>query len=336
MEDRWVISLGAGHEQIPLIRAIQAEGYMCLAFDKDEAAPGFKVADSSFRGISNRDVGEMIRAIEGGCWTHGSNSRIAGVMAAASEVPDVMAILGHRLGCQNIPVSAGMLLKDKLRYKEVLKAAGVPHTEAHVVYEGSAKELFDRLKYEVVVKPQRGSGSRGVTINRHNPMALSIDVLNAEAVCPDVIMERYEAGPQISSETLIWDGMAVTVAFVERFYEEDSVKEHGGCMPTKYDHLKGQCNLMIRAAAEALGITRGTLKCDLVLAKDGPKIIECTARLSGGPLSEIVKRSSGVDYLRQAVRLACGDDPIMDELLPKKREFVSVDMKGNELEWTCV
>ena len=326
MSKGWVISLGSGIEQLPLIRAIQSEGYKCLAFDSNPDAPGKDVADH-FAPVSNRDVDEIERMANG--WVG-----IEGVMAAGSEVPDVMAILGHRLGCQNIPVAAGLLLKDKLRYKEILKAANVPHTEAHAVYEGSEKALFDKLKHEVVVKPQRGSGSRGVTVLRHDPMALSIAVIDAQMVCYDILMERYVPGPQISSETLLWDGKASTVAFVDRFYDDGSVKELGGRTPSVYEHERERAHKVIVLAAQALGIRRGTLKCDLVLPSDGwPKIIECTARLSGGPLSKIVKESSGVDYLRQAVRIACGIEPDWEALKPKGNKLVSVDMNGEPFQW---
>ena len=323
MTDQWVISLGAGREQLPLIRAIQAEGFRCLAYDKNENAEGRPYADA-FEAISNRDVDAILNI------PHGVG-RASGVMAAGSEVPDVMAILGHRLGCPNVPVATGMLLKDKLRYKEVLKAAGVPHTEVSCD-NTVGSELAE---YPAVIKPRVGSGSRHVAlVNNEDESYIwrrTLWQING------YIMERYQPGPQISSETLFWDGKAVTVAFADRFYSMTvtgpKFVEYGGCMPSHWESEKPAAHKIILQAAEALGISRGTLKCDLVLTDQGPKIIELTARLSGGPLSELVLQSSGVDYLRQAVRIVCGIEPHWPALQPTKREEVAVDMLGNRLPW---
>ena len=60
----WIISLGAGREQVPLIRAIQAEGFKCLAFDKDIDAEGRNTADH-FCNVSNRDTDEIMAVMRG-------------------------------------------------------------------------------------------------------------------------------------------------------------------------------------------------------------------------------------------------------------------------------
>lgn len=320
----WIISLGAGREQIPIIRAIQAEGFACLSFDSDGDAPGRDIANG-FEAISNRDTAAILEAI--------GPREVSGVMAAGTEVPDVMAILAHRLGLPGVPVATGMLLKDKRRYKEVLKAAGVSHTEAHEFYGGGAKALFDRLGCEVVVKPRVSSGSRGVFLNCHDPMGLMSQLADsAEADHSDLVMERYQPGPQISAETLIWDGCGDTVAFVDRFYEEFG-KELGGSAPSEWESERKAANRLIESAARALGIVNGTIKSDLVLTENGPKLIELTCRLSGGPLSEIVRQSTGVDYLRQAVRIAAGKEPEWESMTPSKSERVAADMQGNRMDW---
>ena len=312
----WIISLGAGREQLPLIRAIQAEGYHCLAFDVNADAAGRSEA-RAFLPVSNRDVDGMLMSCR-------AFPAIAGVMAAGSEVPDVMAILAHRLGLPGVPVATGMLLKDKLAYKRVLKAAGVPHTET--IIDGAA----DMLPFPCVVKPRVSSGSRNVFLVR------SFTEFKDRFQDGDII-ERYQPGPQISSETLIWDDRAVTVAFVDRFYSmtvtAPKFDEYGGSSPSHWISEEPACTKIIQDAARALGIRRGTIKGDLVLTTEGPKIIELTCRLSGGPLSRIVIESEGVDYLRQAVRIAAGKEPEWACMTPSRSERVAVDMKGNRLPW---
>ena len=163
-------------------------------------------------------------------------------------------------------------------------------------------------------------------------MALPIQIMQAEEFCPDVIMERYQPGPEISAETLIMDGIAVTVAFVDRFYESFG-KEVGGSAPSHWESERMDANLVIWNAARALGIRNGTIKSDLVLTEDGPKIIEMTCRLSGGPLSELVRQHSGIEYFRQAVRIACGEEPHWLTVSQMSSHPVAMDMAGNRMDW---
>ena len=321
---QWVISLGAGKDQRLLLEAIHRAGYFSWAFDKNSEAECRNLADQ-FKAHSNRDWQSILMDVD--------PEKVAGVMAAGTEVPDVMALLGQRLGCPNIPPLVGVILKDKLLYKRALKAAGVPHTEAHEIQGGAVKALFDQLSYEVVVKPRVSSGSRGVFLNRHDPMGLVGQLADsAEADHSWLIMERYQPGPEISAETLIWDGWAFNVAFVDRFYVSFG-REVGGCSPSYWQKEEPAATKVIQAAADALGIRRGTIKSDLVLTEKGPVIIELTARLSGGPLSKIVEMSTGVDYFRQAVHIACGVEPDWLMLAPRRRERVALDMNGNPLSW---
>lgn len=321
----WVVSLGAGREQVPLIRAIMSEGYDCMAYDKDEDAPGKQVA-TNFSVISSRDIPGILWSCSG--------SKISGVVSAASEVAYEMAVIAHRLETPGIPVSAGYLLRDKRLYKEVLAAAYLPHTEAHLVYEGGAHALFDKLGYDVVVKPGRGSGSRGVSFVR-SPMALVPAYRDAAEQHFDVLMERREYGQEVSMETFVWDRMAMPVAFVDRLYDRSKERpvELGGSYPSRYADDEQRATRLMKQAANALGIMRGTVKSDLIRTKRGWKIIEMTARLSGGPLHEIVRRATGVEYFRQAVRVACGIEPDWDALTPKKKEQVAMWMDGRDMTW---
>lgn len=320
---KFVLSLGAGKEQIPLLQAIRAAEFGVMGVDSNPDAPGKEHCDRFFN-VSNRDVEGILRL---------PLLDVFGVMAAASEVPDVMAVLQHRLRLPGMPVATGFLMKDKFLYKRVLKAAGVPHTEAHEVYGGNVKALFDQLRYEVVVKPRSGSGSKGVFRCLHDPMGLIGQMADAaDADHSGLIMERYQPGPEISSESVIFNGDCITTGFVDRFYA-DFAKEVGGSSPSYWAKMQPEANKVIHAAARALGITKGTLKCDLVLTEDGPKIIELTPRLSGGPLWKLIIESSGIDHLGLAVQLATGRHPTWSECEPLFTRRVAVDMHGEPMDW---
>lgn len=295
----WILSLGAGRDQILLLKSIRNEGHKVAAVDMRSDAEGVALCDS-FKAISNRDVDLVTDYAR---WLG-----VSAVMAAGSEVADVMASVSHALGLPSVSVVTALACKDKLWQKQVLMAAGVPCTAPTLVYSGAAKALFEQLGYKVVVKPRKGSGSRGVTYV-DNPMSLATAILAAEAIHPDALMETYVPGPQLSVESIVFDGVCTTPCVVDRWYPPGRpvFSEIGGSWPS--DHDTAEVHGVMALAAKALGIHRGTLKADMVVSEDGPKIIECTPRLSGGPLAMVLYEGSGVDILRKAVRIALGEHP---------------------------
>ena len=62
-------------------------------------------------------------------------------------------------------------------------------------------------------------------------------------------------------------------------------------------------------AGKCLGIKTGTIKGDIVLVKGKPYIIEIASRLSGGWMSsDQIKMSTGIDFLKLAIKLSLGDN----------------------------
>ena len=320
-EKLFVVVLGAGPDQREILRAVRRAGKKPVAFDKNPEASEQGEA-TLFYPLSNRDPAPILGTLKG----LGITEEVAGVVAAGTEVPHVVATLQNLLGLPGMSLAAAWALKDKRLYKRALRAAGVPCTREAKPGDKAA-----------VVKPIDGSGSRNVTVVETGPFSGE----TLKVLCggwPYTLVEAYQPGPQISSETLIWDGHGFTVAFADRHYDHANMthpKELGVSMPSRWESERPKAHAVIMQAAAVLGITRGTIKCDLVLTKQGPLIIECTSRLSGGPLAKLVREHSGIDYFKIVVEYACGiknRGTWMNAELKK----VSLDMAGDENDYDDV
>lgn len=328
MTEKWVAVLGAGREQIPVLEAARRAGYKTVAFDSDLEAPGAAHADA-FCPISNRDVGGMVGALSG-------PNRVCGVVVAGTEAAVEGQEVAEALGLPNIGLAARRC-RDKYWLKVVLEMSGVSCTAA-MRYE---RFNADSMPTVAVIKPRFGSGSRGVSLWRGGAAELQEAVRLAESVKPpqgsiqEALIEPYQPGPQISTEALIWNGRCALVAMVDRHYDNTKLPqfvELGGASPSVHEgSWRSSCERLMARAAEAVGLKRGTLKGDIVIAPDGPKLIECHPRLSGGPLWKLALESTGIDYFPEAVRIACGEEPNWEALKPTKNVKVTVDMAGNIL-----
>jgi len=159
---------------------------------------------------------------------------------------------------------------------------------------------------------------------------------HARAASPSgrAMVEAFLAGPQLSTESVVVDGRATTLACSDRNYARldelaPYVIEDGGLQPTaeleRAPELLRDVDALVERCAAALGMTTGTLKGDLVLTDAGLAVIEVAPRLSGGWLAtDQVPYSTGVDLVQLAARLALGEQPTPDECAPKHLRPIAV------------
>ncbi|MEQ1894908.1 MAG: ATP-grasp domain-containing protein [Planctomycetota bacterium] len=324
---RTLLVLGGSSDQLSLVRAAQRLGLATLCLDMNPSSPAFAEAEESAV-VSTRDVPSILAFLEQRKQRGGT---LAGVLTMASDIPDVVAAVAEHCGLAGPSRETARLATDKLAMKQRFAERGVPIPWFAEVRELDELEQARRERGTVVLKPIDRSGSRGVFVVRPGDDARELFTRSREfAYSGRVMVEQHLEGPQLSTESVLWDGRAMTPGFADRNYELNArfapqVMENGGWVPSRFEGAERRAiEEATVAAARALGIERGTAKGDLVWTKDGPKVIEIAARLSGGDLCEsLVPLSSGVDYVREAVRIALGEEPDWAALEPKRARPVA-------------
>jgi biotin carboxylase len=139
-----------------------------------------------------------------------------------------------------------------------------------------------------------------------------------------VMVEAYLPGPQVSTESVVVDGVCHTPGFSDRNYEyldryAPYFIENGGDLPSFLPaDIQDEVKRVQAAAAAALGVTRGTVKGDIVVHEGKVYVIELAARLSGGFFcTREIPLNTGVDFIGAAIRVALGENPATEELTPK-------------------
>jgi biotin carboxylase len=143
------------------------------------------------------------------------------------------------------------------------------------------------------------------------------------------MVEQYLSGPQVSTESVIVNGVCYTPGFSDRNYEyleryAPFFIENGGDLPSHLSpDIQAKVKDVVGRAAAALGITNGTVKGDIVVHKGEPHVIELAARLSGGFFcTREIPLNTGVDFIGAAIRVALGEHVSADELEPKHSNAV--------------
>jgi biotin carboxylase len=307
-----LLIVSAGVEAVTGINLAQSMGLHVVVSDMNPSAPGFTAADDHII-ASTYDVEATVAAARN---YHQQVRPIDGVICIASDVPLTVASVAADLGLPGITVTSAQLATDKLAMKQHFAADGVPIPWfSHV---NSAEHLRDLVKDQglpLVIKPVDSRGSRGVLrLSADVDLEWAYSVAQHHSPTDRVMVERFLSGPQVSTESLVVNGIAHTPGFADRNYElleryAPHIIENGGQLPSHLPAATQQAvRQLVQQAATSLGIHNGVVKGDIVVWDGKPHVIELAARLSGGYFcTHEIPLSTGVDLVGAAIRQALGE-----------------------------
>jgi biotin carboxylase len=307
---------------------VRALGLRVAVADADPDAPGMALADDRVV-CSTYDAEGMIAAARE---LAGDAHGLSGVLSIAADVPVTVARVAHALGLPGIPVATAEACADKLAMKDRLAAAGVPVPWYAPLSSAGALAAARAEHGTVVVKPVDSRGARGVLrVTADVDCAWAYEHARAASPSKRAMVEAFLDGPQLSTESILVDGRATTLACSDRNYARLAelapyVIEDGGVQPSAHlGDVLDDANALVERCAAALGMATGTLKGDFVLTDAGLAVIEVAPRLSGGWLAtDQVPWSTGVDLVQLAARLALGERLTLEERTPRSFRPIAV------------
>ncbi len=322
-----LLIVSGGIEAAEAAKRAKEMGLYVVVSDIDPQAPGFAFADSC-----------LIADVYGATDTAAAAERYArkirkidGVICVAADAPVTAATVAERLGLPGISVATAQIACDKLAMKKRFSDCGVSvpgFQQVHTVQE--LQRLAVQHGTNLVLKPVDSRGSRGVQrVSQVADLAKAFELARAHSPTERVMVEQYLDGPQVSTESIVVDGVCYTPGFSDRNYEflekyAPFFVENGGDLPSRLPpDVQDKVKDMVARAAAALGVTNGTVKGDIVVHKGEPYVIELATRLSGGFFcTREIPLNTGVDFIGCAIRVALGEKPTPEELMPKHAHAV--------------
>lgn len=253
-------------------------------------------------------------------------------MCIASDVPLTVASVAAALNLPGIPLESAWLATDKLAMKERFLDHGVPIPWFSSV---ESAEHLRKLRQErgvpLVLKPVDSRGARGVLrLTSAVDLDWAFQVSRGHSPTGRVMVEQFLPGPQISTESLVLDGVAYTVGFSDRNYElldryAPHMIENGGQLPSHLPKaIQQSVRDLVQQASKSMGIRNGVVKGDIVVSDGRPHVIELAARLSGGYFcTHEIPLNTGVEFVEHAISLALGERLKPDELAPRYQRGVA-------------
>jgi len=321
MNGKTLLIVSGGIEAADAAKRAKEMGLYVVVSDRDPEAPGFAFADSCI-------IADVYGAAETASAAERFNRKIRkidGVICVAADAPVTTATVAARLGLPGISVETAELACDKLAMKRRFAERGVNvpwFAEVSTVHE--LQRIAIERGNNLVIKPVDSRGSRGVQrIAQVSDLAKAYELARNHSPTQRVMVEEYLDGPQVSTESVVVDGRCYTPGFSDRNYEYlDTYApffiENGGDLPSHLPQdIQSKVKDLVATAAQALGVTSGTVKGDIVVHKGEPYVIELAARLSGGFFcTREIPLNTGVDFIGCAIKVALGEPVLPEELEP--------------------
>lgn len=315
MQNKKIMILGASILQLPAIEAAVEMGLDVVAVDMNPDAIGFKVPGIETEVISTIDIPAVLEAAK--------RHNIDGIMTLASDMPmRTVAAVSKELGLVGITEDTAVKATNKAAMRKALEEGGVPVPK---FFRVANKEEFTLAAKKMIgafmVKPADNSGSRGIikvpAAATEEEQASAYVYSQENSRSGDVVVEEYMEGPEVSVETLTVDGVCHVIQITDKITTgAPYFVEMGHTQPTAHNtEIAEKIRQVAIAANRAVGITNGPSHTEIIVTKEGPKIVELGARLGGDCITtHLTPLSTGVDMVRCCIAIALGETP---DLTPK-------------------
>lgn len=302
------VVIGANDFQNRLILKAKEMGYRTHVFAWECGDIGEKTADF-FYPISITEKEKILEICK--------KIKPCGVASIASDLA-VLTVnyVAERLGLTCNAFADSFVCTNKFAMRGALATAGVPTPHFVKVSAPPDEELMTRFVYPLIVKPTDRSGSRGITkVCRYSDVAAAVTAATKHSFEKCAVIEEYIDGDEYSCECVSYGGIHTFLAFTKKYTTgAPSFVETGhdqpSDIPTEYhENIK----IQIFNALSALKIKNGASHTEFKLLPDGDiRIIEIGARMGGDCIgSDLVYLSTGIDFVRAVVDIACGKAPCL-------------------------
>lgn len=303
--------IGASILQLPAIVKAKELGLYVGVADFNPEAIGIPYADEYYN-VSTID--------EAGVYEAAKAFRADGIMTLATDMPmRSVAYACSKLGLTGISYDTAVKATDKGEMIKAFEAAGVEHPWYYIVESPEkAEDILDKVSYPCITKPTDNAGSRGVMlVNSRTELEAAIAYSSENGRKGGVIVEEYMVGPEVSVEVIVWQGVPHILQVTDKLTTgAPHFVEMGHSQPSRLpaEDLAKIRDLASRAV-KSVGIQNGPAHVEIMLTKEGPKMVELGARMGGDCITtHLVPLSTGVDMIKATIDICLGQIP---DIAPK-------------------
>lgn len=290
--------------QLPAIKRAKELGHYVAVADYNPNAIGIPYADKYYN-ASTIDIEAICRVAE--------EFKPDGIMTLATDMPmRSIAVATTKLGLPGISLETAIKATDKGEMIKAFKSHNVPSPWYYIVSDRVELEGLD-ISFPCIIKPTDNAGSRGVClVNSQEELTSAFEYSQNESRGGSVIVEEYLVGPEVSVEVMVIDGEPHILAVTDKLTTgAPHFVEMGHCQQSQLpEDIISQINDVAKQAVRSVGINCGPAHVEMMVTKEGPKMIELGARMGGDCITtHLVPLSTGIDMIKATIDVCLGKTP---------------------------
>lgn len=295
---------------MPVIKKAREMGVFVIAADDDQEAVGLKYADKCIVGKHLFNLEAMLAVAR--------SEEIDGVIHPCSEVAmNTMGYINEKMGLPGIDLQTSLRATNKEKMRRAFERGGAPNPKSFgaVSFE-SAKMAAKQIDGDIIVKPSRNSGSRGVTkLSKgysETELREAVDRAINESRDRSAMIEQFVDGPEFSVEIIVWNKEVHVLQVTDKKTTgAPYFVELGHNQPSLFPEYIVE---VVKSAAimgvKALEVNNCACHAEIKVQDGQAYIMEIGARLGGDFIStELTHLSTGIDMVAAAINVALGEKP---------------------------
>lgn len=320
-----LLILGASALQLPAILKAKELGYYTVVVDYNPNAIGVKYADE-FYNVSTTDIEGITNLAE--------KIMPDGIMTLATDLPmRALAFATTKLGLPGISFDTAIKSTDKGEMIKAFESFGVKHPWYLIINDNNELDrIISTIQFPCVIKPVDNAGNRGVCyINNKDELVQKYKYSFENSHSGRVIIEEYMEGQEVSVEIIVYNHDVHILAITDKLtLGKPYFVEIGHAEPSQQsENIIAAIKDLAIKAVQAIGINNSPAHVEIMVTKDGPKMVELGSRLGGGCITtHLVPLSTGIDMVKSVMNLSLGLEPDLNIMFNKGsalRHIIGVD-----------
>jgi len=313
-----IMILGGSSLQVPGILKAQEMGLDVVVCDYYEVCPGKSIPGVIPELVSTYDYEAVLDAAK--------RHKIDAIITLCTDYPArIVAYVAEKLGLPGITLEAAINATDKGSMRKCMEKYGVPSVKYYIVNtEEEYYKAIDNFTDKCVVKAVDNAGSRGIQliydITDKDKLAEAYAYCKPFSRSGDLVIEEFLEGPEVCVETLNFGGECYPIQITDQLAKKPPYfTDAGYSQPAQFDEkmLEEIANVAI-AANKALENGTGSSCTEIIVTKEGPKVVEVGPRLAGDYMTtHLVPLSNGVDMVEGIIKIALGETPDIEKKYSK-------------------
>ncbi|TGL48657.1 ATP-grasp domain-containing protein [Leptospira kemamanensis] len=312
------LSIGAGENQIPLIRAAKARGLKVIAVDTNPMAPGLNECDIKIL-ESTHEYRKILHAMSKVPLPY----KLLGVGSRSyGKAVFTVSYLAEKLKLRGNPRESTNLFLDKEKCKLTVSKFGIPVPTPIVINSPpKAKDKKSELSFPIIAKPKEGSGKKGITVLETEA---EFKKFTKGKTNEAFLLETYTPGDEVTVLGFVINKRFYLISITDKITTGiPEFIEIAHIAPSIHLRMAGELKMICQSIVTATKLKTGPFVAEFKITKNKECILMEAAPEVGGEYlaDQLLPNHYGYDYFKDLLSVTIGEKTRPDFLKTAKQGF---------------